>query len=153
MPFKDHDLNQALKNLRQMENEVGRLLKDFFVSKNPMLMVSENGWDPHIDVYETSDAFVLKIELAGVKKENVKIQMTNRIVNISGKRDDDCEEVREHFHLAEISYGHFSREINLPDDLDSEAVSAGFKNGILRIFIPKAKDVLSGQPYLISITD
>ena len=144
MPFKDHDLNLALKNLRQMENEVERLLKDFFVSKNPMLMVSENGWTPNIDVYETADSFIIKGELAGVKKEEVKIQMNDRIVLISGKRDDECEEVREHFHVAEVSYGNFVRKIELPNDIDSENIKAKYKNGFLMVYIPKAQEIVKG---------
>jgi len=152
MPFKDHDINQALKNLNQMENEVERLLKDFFVSKNPMLMVSEKGWAPNTDVYETADAFIIKVELAGVKKEEVKIQMNNRLVVITGKRDDGCEEVREHFHSAEISYGVFVRQIELPGDLDSENVTTKFKDGFLKILIPKASKISSGS-FSISISD
>jgi len=152
MPFKDHDLNLALKNLRQMESEVERLLKDFFVSKNPMLMVSENGWTPNIDVYETADSFIIKGELAGVKKEEVKIQMNDRIVLISGKRDDQCEEVREHFHMAEVSYGTFVRKIELPDDIDNEKVKAKYKNGFLMVYIPKAQESVTGA-FSIPISD
>jgi HSP20 family protein len=152
MPFKDHDINKALKNLHQMENEVERLLKDFFISKNPMLMVSENAWTPHIDVYETSDAFIIKADIAGVTKENIKIQMKNRSVVITGKRVDDCEEAREHFHLAEVSYGVFVRQIELPGDLDRENVVAKFKDGFLKIFIPKAQEA-SHKSYSISISD
>jgi HSP20 family protein len=152
MPFKDHDLNLALKNLRQMENEVERLLKDFFVSKNPILMVSENGWTPNIDVYETADSFIIKGELAGVKKEEVKIQMNDRIVLISGKRDDECEEVREHFHMAEVSYGAFVRKIELPGDIDSENVKAKYKYGYLMIYVPKAQEIVKGA-FSIPISD
>jgi len=152
MPFKDHELNQALKNLREMEKEVERLLKDFFVSKNPMLMVSENGWLPHIDVYETADAFIVKVELAGVNKEDVKIYIEDRVVAISGKRRDDCEEDRKHFHLAEISYGSFIRRIELPSELDGDSVTAQFDRGLLKIRIPKAKDIASG-PITIPISD
>ena len=152
MPFKDHDLNQALKNLRQMESEVERLLKDFFVSKNPMLMVAENGWTPNIDVYETADSFIIKGELAGVNKEDVKIQMNDRVVLINGKRDDECEEVREHFHVAEVSYGIFVRKIELPSDIDSENVSAKYKNGFLKVYIPKAKEIVKGA-FSIPISD
>ena len=145
MPFKDQELNQALKNLREVEKEVERLLKDFFVSKNPMLMVSQNGWLPHIDVYETEDAFIVKVELAGVGKEDVRIFVDDRVVAISGKRTDDCEEDRKHFHLAEISYGTFLRKIELPADLDNEKVSARFDRGLLKIHIPKSKRKMPGR--------
>ncbi len=152
MPFKDHDLNQALRNLREMEKEVERLLKDFFVSKNPMLMVSENGWMPHIDVYETPDQFIVKVELAGVKKEDIKIHMDDRVLVITGRRIDDCEEYRTHFHLAEISYGSFVRKIELPSDLDGDRVTAKFDRGFLKIYIPKAKQLTAG-PVSIPISD
>lgn len=152
MPFKDHDINKALKNLRQMENEVEMLLKDFFVSKNPMLMVSENGWAPHIDVYETAASFVIKVELAGVKKSDINLQMSDKKVIISGRRNDECEEAREHFHLAEISYGTFVREIDIPGDLDGENVKARFKDGFLKIIIPKATENM-GKKFSISISE
>lgn len=152
MPFKDHDINKALKNLRQMENEVERLLKDFFVSKNPMLMVSENGWSPHIDVYETAASFVIKVELAGVKKNDIRLQVTDEKIIISGRRKDECEETREHFHLAEISYGTFVREIDIPGDLDEENIVAKFKDGFLKILIPKANENV-GKKYSISISE
>ncbi len=152
MPFKDHDLNQTLKNLRQMEKEVENLLKDFFVSKNPLLMVAENGWSPHVDVYETAEAFIIKVELAGVRKEDIKIQMNDRLVILTGKRDDECMEVREHYHMAEISYGIFIRQIELPDNLNSDLVTARFDRGFLKIFIPKAPEP-QGVTISIPISD
>jgi|Deesub1362B_J571_1020462.scaffolds.fasta_scaffold03814_3 HSP20 family protein len=152
MPFKDHDLNQALKNLREMEKEVERLLKDFFVSKNPMLMVSENGWTPHIDVYETEGAYIIKVEIAGVRREDVRIHMEDQVLVVSGRRVDDCEEDRKHFHLAEISYGHFVRRIELPREIDRDGIRAAFNNGMLKIYVPKAKAKESG-PISIPISD
>jgi len=152
MPFKDHDLNQTLKNLHQMEKEVENLLKDFFVSKNPLLMVAENGWTPHVDIYETAEAFIIKAELAGVRKEDIKIQMNDRVVILTGKRDDECNEVREHYHLAEISYGIFIRQIELPENLNSELVRAKFDRGFLIIYIPKAQSA-TGVSISIPISD
>lgn len=152
MPFKDHDLNEALHDLREMEKEVERLLKDFFVSKNPMLMFSENGWAPHIDVYETKNNFIIKVELAGVRKENIKVQLAGRAITISGRREDECGEQREHFHLMEISYGNFVRKLELPDNLDADNVQAIYERGILKIVLPKATEV-SKELVIVPIED
>jgi HSP20 family protein len=143
MPFKDHDLNQALKNLREMEKEVEELMKDFLISKNQTLMVSEDGWTPHVDVYETTESLVVKIELSGVNKDDVKVQMRERELLISGKRVDNCEEDREDFHIAEIAYGKFSRE---------ELVSAQYDQGYLKIMVPKARKDKDGS-VVIPISD
>ncbi len=152
MPFKDHDLNQALKNLREMEKEVEELMKDFLISKNQTLMVSEDGWTPHVDVYETTESLVVKIELSGVNKEDVKVQMRECELLISGKRVDNCEEDREDFHIAEIAYGKFSRRIELPKDVDEELVSAQYDQGYLKIMVPKARKDKDGS-VVIPISD
>lgn len=139
MPFKDHDLNHALSNLREMEREVEELLKEFFVSKNQMIMTNESGWSPHLDVYETSEAFVVKIELAGVNRDDIKVHIQERKISITGRRADKCEEKREIFHVAEIPYGQFSRRIELPKNIDNSKVSARYDEGFLKLVIPKAR--------------
>lgn len=152
MPFKDHDLNQALNNLREMEKEVEELLKDFFVSKNQTLMVSENGWTPHIDMYETSDAYIVKVELAGMNKDDVKVQLVQRVLFISGVRFDKGDENRNHFHVAEIAYGQFLRKVELPGDVDENKIVAQYEEGYLKISIQKAQKEQS-NPVIIPITD
>ena len=139
MLFKDHDLNQTIKNLREMEKEVEELLKDFFVSKNQILMVSENGWTPHVDVYETPEAIVVKVELAGVDKENVKVQVNEKALLIIGKRVDSQKEQRQNLHIAEIPYGRFLRRIELPKNVEENSVTAQFDRGYLKITVPKAQ--------------
>jgi len=153
MLFKDQDLDNALKNLREMEREVERLLKDFFVSKNPILMMSAGDqWFPHIDVFETQREFVVKMEIAGVNKEDIKLRFSDGMLIISGRRIDECEEERLGFHLMEISYGRFERRIPLPDNLDIERVKAIYDRGILKVSIPKAPEVSRG-PVVIQIED
>ena len=152
MPFKDHDLNQALNNLREMEKEVEELLKDFFVSKNQSLMVSENGWTPHIDMYETTEAYVVKVDISGMNKKDVKVQLNQRELIITGIRIDKGDEGRNHFHIAEIAYGPFSRRIDLPDEVDENKIVAQYEEGYLKILVPKAKKEQI-NPVIIPITD
>ena len=152
MPFEDHNVNKALDNLKEMEKEIERLLKDFFVSKNPMLMFSENAWAPHVDVYETRNEFIIKVELAGVRKEDIKVQLAGRVLTISGQRQDECPEQREHFHLMEISYGNFLRKLKLPDDIDCDNIQAVYESGILKLVLPKAATI-SEETVVVTIED
>ncbi|NOY79046.1 MAG: Hsp20/alpha crystallin family protein [Calditrichaeota bacterium] len=152
MPFKDTTFRYFQSETNKMDKEVERLLKDFFVSKNPLLMMSKSGWTPHIDVYETRDAYIIKVEIAGVSPEDVRLQLDNRTITIRGYRMDEVPEEREHFHLMEISYGKFSRSIELPQELDGEHVKAVYNKGILKIVVPKSDSKMQG-PVHVPIED
>ncbi len=152
MPFKEAASRNFQNETNKMDKEVERLLKDFFVSKNPLLMVSESGWMPHIDVYETQNAYIIKVEIAGVSPEDVRLQLENRTLTIHGYRMDEVPEEREHFHLMEISYGKFSRSIELPHELDGKHVKAVYNKGILKITVQKSDSKMQG-PVHVPIED
>ncbi len=152
MPFKEAASRYFQNETNKMDKEVERLLKDFFVSKNPLLMLSESGWTPHIDVYETKNTYIIKVEIAGVSPEDVRLQLENRTLSIRGYRMDEVPEERKHFHLMEISYGKFSRSIELPQELDGEHVRAVYNKGILKIIVPKSDSKMQG-PVHVPIED
>lgn len=152
MPFRDAASGYFQNETNKMDKEIERLLKDFFVSKNPLLMLSESGWTPHIDVYETKDSYIIKVEIAGVSPEDVRLQLENRTLTIRGYRMDEVPEEREHFHLMEISYGKFSRSIELPQELNGDRVKAVYNKGILKIVVPKSDSKLQG-PIHVPIED
>ncbi|GBD93702.1 spore protein SP21 [bacterium BMS3Abin05] len=152
MPFDDTTFGYFQKEINKTDREVERLLKDFFVSKNPLLMISESGWTPHIDVYETKTAYIVKMEIAGVSPQDVHIQLKGRMLSIRGYRMEDVPEEREHFLLMEISYGRFSRNIELPKELDGNQVKAIYDKGILRIIVPKIDRKLE-EPVRVPIQD
>lgn len=152
MPLRKAASQNFQNETNKMDKEIERLLKDFFVSKNPLLMFSESGWRPHIDVYETKNAYIIKVEIAGVSPENVRLQLENRTITIRGYRVDEGPEEREHFHLMEISYGKFSRSIELPHELDGEHVKAVYNKGILKIIVPKSDLKMQG-PVHVPIED
>ena len=90
-----------------------------------------------VEVYETPNEFVVKVELPGVKKEDVDIVVRDNYLVIKAEKKEEVEEERQHIHLRERVYGKFERVIPLPPDLDTDNAKASFKDGVLEIRIPK----------------
>lgn len=100
---------------------------------------SANGhWVPNTDVYVTDGGLVIKIELAGMKSENLEITTEGNRLRISGNRPDCCRATKCSFLLMEINYGPFERFIELPVGYDLSQARAAYLNGFLRIDVPVA---------------
>ena len=103
-----------------------------------VLSTDENSFRPRTDIAETEKQFELHIALPGMQKEEIKIEVKNDVLTISGERKEVKEENKT-FHHTETRYGKFSRSFQLNENADSSKVSAKFKNGILEVVIPKTK--------------
>ncbi len=100
---------------------------------------SANGhWVPSTDVYVTEGGLVIKVELAGMKSENLEINLEGNSLRISGNRPDCCRATKCSFLLMEINYGPFERRIELPAGYDLSQARAAYLNGFLRIDVPVA---------------
>jgi HSP20 family protein len=102
----------------------------------PLVGNDAPGWTPPVDLYETSDAFVLAAELPGLTREQVDIQAEESRITIRGARAGNqlaCEQ----YHRVERGHGRFSRAFMLPEPIDIEAVTADLKEGLLTITMPK----------------
>lgn len=97
------------------------------------------GWNPSVDLYETADVFVLEADLPGVNAENVKVEVQNGDLVLQGQRFLDQSHRDEHFHIMERSSGFFVRQMKLPQSVDKENISFEFKDGVLRVVLPKSK--------------
>ena len=97
-------------------------------------------WMPLTDIYENKDNFSLKIDLPGIKKEDVKISFANGKLNISGERLQEEETKDATSHRIERSYGKYFRSFNLPELIQADKINAEFNNGQLTITIPKAEE-------------
>ena len=102
-------------------------------------VIATGDWIPLVDIAETDKAFVIKMEIPEVKKENVKVTVDNRVLTIWGEREQEKEEEGKKFHRVERYYGVFTRSFTLPDNVDENKVTATFKDGMLNIQIQKAK--------------
>lgn len=97
----------------------------------------EGKWQPLADIYETDEAWVIKLELAGVRKEDFSLFANQGILTIRGTRRDEFEGTARTYHQADINYNEFERSFPLPQGTDEEAIKALYKDGLLVITISK----------------
>ncbi len=95
-----------------------------------------HAWRPPTDVYETDDAIMIRVEVAGVRESDFTISLVERNLTIHGVRQDTSE--RRAYHQMEIAFGEFQTDIELPYQVVSEKVEATYHDGFLRIFLPIA---------------
>ena len=93
-------------------------------------------WSPEIEVFERDNKFIVRVDLPGLKKENVKIDVAHDELTIEGERKLEEEKKNEGFYRSERVYGRFFRRIQLPDHVRAEETLATFKNGVLEIEMP-----------------
>lgn len=104
---------------------------------SPMFATSERSWVPQMDIYETPEEIIILAELAGVEKDDLEVEINSKAVKIHGNRPCFSRIQKSTYRLAEIQYGRFERVLFLPAPIDTEAVSASFSNGLLRIHLAK----------------
>ena len=107
--------------------------------------VGLRAWSPAVDVYEDENEFVIKVELPGINRDDVKVSVNENTLSISGERRVDNEDKRDNYHRIERSYGQFYRSFTLPPNINTEAIGAQFKDGILRLALPKKEEAKPKQ--------
>ena len=94
-------------------------------------------WTPSMDISETKDSLVAKIEVPGLEQEDIQISLQENQLTIKGERKKETGEKEERYHRMERMYGSFIRSIRLPVAVDASKVTASFKNGLLTVTLPK----------------
>ena len=119
----------------------GFLFPNFFKTEfEPYRMELENvEWVPQIEVRQTDGTFMVRADLPGLTKDDVKVELTNKMMLISGERKEEKEEKQEGFYRTERRYGNFYRQIPLPEGVKTENTAAIFRNGVLEITMPMLK--------------
>jgi HSP20 family protein len=95
------------------------------------------GWLPAVDICETEDEYLLKADLPGMKREDVKVTLENNVLTVEGERKHESEAQGEKSHRVERSYGGFCRRFALPENTDPESIRAECRDGMLNVHIPK----------------
>lgn len=94
-------------------------------------------WAPAVDIYEQDGNIVVKAELPGVDPKDVDVRVENNTLTLSGQRKLDNEVKQESYHRVERAYGTFTRSFTLPSALDQEKIKAEYKDGVLKVTLPK----------------
>lgn len=118
-----------------------RFFEEPFGMFKPLLPIEEtlpfSAWTPPVDIYETDKELVLKMELPEVNKEDVHVTIENNVLTIRGQRKFEEKVDRENYHRMERTYGEFVRSFTLPAFVDGQKIMADFKDGILKVTLPK----------------
>ena len=118
---------------RFFDDAFGRGALDF-----PRPELTGQDWIPKVDITEREGTLVVSAEVPGMKKDDVDVSIDNGVLSLSGKREFEHDETKDSVHRVERSYGSFRRAFTLPNDVDAARASAEFKDGVLRISIPKS---------------
>jgi len=137
--------------MRRFAEEMDRLFEDFglesgwhmprFLSRGRELLRREAGfvpaqWSPRVDVLEREGHFVVRADLPGLSKEDVKVEVSDNMLTIQGERKQEKKEEREGYCYSECSYGSFYRAIPLPEGAEPSKATAEFRKGVLEVAVP-----------------
>lgn len=129
-------------NLPDVEEVFERAFRDPFSlleEIRPTVMTQERWFSPNFDIDETGDAYLLSVDLPGVKKDNVKIDLSENILTVSGERKQEYESKSGETRHYGRSYGRFQRSFALPGTVDVNGVEATLEDGVLHIALPKSE--------------
>lgn len=108
-------------------------------------MDARDRWSPSVDSFETEAGLVLLVELAGVSPDDIDLSVEGKILTLSGFRPDPDGSYKLRLHRIEIDYGPFERRIALPEGLDPNGISATYRDGFLRVLVPRASGPGGGR--------
>lgn len=128
------ELSDAFEEIDQFERQMDQMLHGAFPHQHRS---RPRTWRPPTDVYETDDAIIVKVEIAGMNPEDIEISFVDRVLTVRGVRRD--VDAKQSYHCLEIPYGEFDSEIVLPGMYEEEEIEAKYENGFLRIVLPKLK--------------
>jgi len=138
-PFGDVD---EMPGIRQMQETLSRFLSE----------PNSRPWTPAVDILETENELVLKMDIPEVELQDVDIRLENNSLTVKGERKFEHLAESKAYHRIERSYGTFARNFTLPDTVDTEKVRADYKAGVLSIVLPK-KEVAKPRTIKVEISN
>ncbi|MGD9366555.1 MAG: Hsp20/alpha crystallin family protein [Desulfobacteraceae bacterium] len=126
------------RDLFNLRHNMNGLFDDFFYPRR-----GSDGneglwnWNPAVDIYEDADNIVVKAEIPGVNKEGITVDVKDRVLTLKGERSEDKEVKEDSYYRKERTYGRFERAFTLPADVKTEDIKAEYKDGVLKVIVPK----------------
>jgi len=132
----------SFDRLSSLRDEVNRLFDFSWPARDSGLF---SGWSPALDVFDDKDSLIVKVELPGLKKEEINISLHEGVLTVSGERQRETEKKEGESFRSERYFGKFQRSVTLPTTVDSNKVSASYKDGVLTVELPKAEEAKPKQ--------
>jgi HSP20 family protein len=134
-----------IREVASLQDRVNSLFQDYAGDQGT---VTAAAFAPAVDVFENGEKVVLKLDIPGIKEEDLDIRVENQTLSVRGERKFESEEKEENFHRIERRYGSFFRSFSLPTTVDTENVAATYEAGVLKLELKKKA---SAQPKQIKI--
>jgi len=122
-------------NLSTWQEQVNRLLENSLPGRSDSAALTT--WAPPVDIYETENELVLKADLPDINEKDLDVRIENNMLTIHGERKFEHEVKEDNYLRMERTYGSFSRSFSLPNTVNTEAIKAEYKNGVLTVELPK----------------
>ncbi len=135
---------EPFRGLSTLQDQMNRLFEDtlFRGRSNESALTT---WAPAVDIYETENALVVKADLPDVNEKDLDIQVENNILTIRGERKFERDVKEDNYLRVERAYGSFSRSFSLGNTVNTEAIKAEYRNGVLTLTIPKREEAKPKQ--------
>lgn len=133
------------ERLSTLREEMNRLLDSSFPGAGRGEPTLFSGWSPALDVFQNNDAVAVKVELPGLRKEDIDISLEKGVLSISGeRRHEERVEEGESFR-SERYFGRFHRSVAIPTEVEADKVKASYTDGVLTVTLPKAEEAKPKQ--------
>ena len=129
-------------NLAALEQRVNCLCNETLDSEGEDRIAT---WTPRVEVAEFDDRYELTAELPGLAAEDVKLELENNVLTISGEKRSETEHKDRSMYVCERNYGSFRRSFQFPSQIEASKINAGFKNGILTVNLPRVEEAKPKQ--------
>jgi HSP20 family protein len=144
MKWFDDDIEEEFERMRQrMDKMLGSLSRP-----GTATICGDTSWRPSLDLYETSDEFIVLVDLAGIQPQEVEVVVERQVLRISGNRCRPSEQVITRVHHMEIDFGPFSHAFKLPAPVEPDGAKSYYREGFLTIYLPK----ISKAPRSVVVT-
>lgn len=128
------------REMSTLQHRINHLFNEPFFRSGDDDELRMGTWYPAVDMFDDDDKIVIKAELPGMDKKDISVDIENRVLTLSGERNYENEVKEENFYRRERASGKFKRAFNLPADVDSDKIKADFKDGVLKVEIPKPEE-------------
>ena len=125
--------------LNRFDSEINGLFNNFFPAGFRGSAREKISWMPKVNVKELDDRFELIAEIPGMEKDELSIEVQENVLTVRGEKKTSEKGENEKMHICEVSYGKFERSFKLPENIKVDDVDAEYKNGVLRVSIPKTE--------------
>jgi len=129
------------QNVAALQDRINRMFEDSFAQADRGEdEMGSYGWRPSVDIYEVAEGIVIKADLPGVEKEDVRVEVKDNFLTLKGIRGDDSDRGEECYFCQERNFGQFQRTFTLQYSVDPEKIKASFKNGVLKVTVPEPEE-------------